>query len=161
MGGVYGSNDTANSANVNFDFNLALQAARDLYALSKVVTSTEQTRAGAATQARPEWSGHNRDVFDQKMAGEGSDSSAASNALVALANLFARSWAEARGEQDRINTARYVQYQQDHESWADKHIKDPILGETDYGGPPPDPPVPSPPDYAPTRQPLHPEYQYQ
>jgi len=159
MGGVYGSNDTANTANVNFAFDLALQAARDLYALSQVVTSTGQTRAGAATKARPEWSGHNRDVFDQKMSREGSDASAVSQALVTLANRFAASWAHARGEQDRINTARYVQNQQDHESWADKHIKDPILGETDYGAPPSDPSVPTPPDYSPTRAPMHPEFQ--
>ncbi len=156
--GVYGSNETASSANVNFAFALALQAARDLYTLHSAVDACQSARGTAAGKARPDWSGNNRDLFEGKLRTEGSDGSAVSGGLVALANRFATSWAQARGEQDRINTARYVQHQQDSENWAQKGV-DSIIGQPDSGAPPTDPPVPSPPDYQPTRAPMHPEFE--
>ena len=157
--GVYGSADTANSANVNFAFDLALQAARDLYSLHTAVDTAQGTRSSAAAKARPDWSGHNRDLFETKVNTESSDSATISGSLVKLANLFAESWAKARGEQDRINTARYVKHQQDSENWAEKGA-DSLFGATDYGAPPSDPAVPSSPEYAPTRSPMHPEFEH-
>lgn len=160
MGGVYNSNDTANSANVNFDFGLALQAARDLYALSGKVTACQSARASAATSARPDWSGPKRDSFDTKMSTEAQNSSGVSEGLVTLANAFAKAWSEARGEQDRINMARYVQHQQDSENWAES-AWDSVAGQHDYGAPPQNPPVPTAANgFAPTRKPVHPEYEY-
>ena len=38
-------------------------------------------------------------------------------ALRSLADLFAAKWAEARGEQNRINWARWVQAEKDDDNW--------------------------------------------
>ena len=157
--GVYGSNDVANKANVNFNYGLALQAARDLYQLSHAVTVCASGRAAAANVARPDWEGGKRDEFESKLKVEAQDASTASSELVALANQFAKSWAEARGEQDRINQARYTQDKLNHRSWAEKEWQDNIAGDPNYGGPPSDPPVPSAPDFSPTRAPIHAEYE--
>ena len=157
--GVYGTSETAASTNVNFNFELALQSARDLYQLSGKVETCASQRAAAANIARPEWQGEKRSQFDTKIGVEGQDASTVSSELVALANKFAESWSQARGQQDRINQARYTQYQENHESWGDKEIRNPLFGDQNWGGPPPNPPVPGPPGYAPTRAPIHPEFE--
>jgi hypothetical protein len=149
---------SANSANVNFAFDLALQAARDLHTLSGVVTSKHSARSTEAGKATDDWEGGHRDTFDSKMSTEGTDASTISSALVSLANLFASKWAEARGEQDRINFARYVQHEKDDDGWGENVVEF-FSGEDDYGEPPANPPVPSAPDYSPTRAPIHPEYE--
>jgi hypothetical protein len=149
---------SANSANVNFAFDLALQAARDLHTLSGVVTSKHGARSTEAGKATDDWEGGHRDTFDSKMTTEGTDASTISGALVTLANLFASKWAEARGEQDRINFARYVQHEKDDDGWGENVVEF-FGGEDDYGEPPGNPPVPSAPDYAATRSPIHPEFE--
>jgi hypothetical protein len=92
------------------------------------------------------------------MTTEGTDASTISGGLVTLANLFATKWAEARGEQDRINFARYVQHEKDDDGWGENAVEF-FSGEDDYGEPPGNPPVPSAPDYAETREPIHPEFE--
>ena len=77
-----------------------------------------------------------------------------------MANTFAAEWADARGEQDRINHARYVQHEKDNDSWAEDGVEW-VVGEDDYGEPPANPSVPQPPDYEPTREPIHPEFESQ
>lgn len=149
---------SASSANVNFAFDLALEAARDLYTLSGVVNTKHGDRASEATKAEDSWEGGHRDTFDDKMSTEGSDAEAISSGLVTLANLFASKWAEARGEQDRINHARYVQHEKDDDSWGENAVEF-FAGEDDYGAPPDNPPTPTSPDYAVTRDPIHPEFE--
>ena len=80
-----------------------------------------------------------------------------------LADLFAEKWAEARGEQNRINWARWVQAEKDDDSWIEDGYEW-VAGEDDYGEPPPNPPAPSPPDYSATSAPgqpvvIHPEFE--
>lgn len=150
---------SASSANVNFAYTEALQAARDLYSLSGIVKDKQDARATEATKAVDSWVGGHRTTFDGKMATEGTDADTVSSALVTLANRFARSWSEARGEQDRINHARYVQHEKDEDSWGE-NAGEWIVGEDDYGAPPQNPPVPQPPDYDVTRDPIHPEFEH-
>jgi hypothetical protein len=154
MGG-YG----ASGNNVNFAFDLALEAARDLHALAGVVHDKHSARTGEAALAVDGWEGGHRDTFDGKLSTENTDTETVRAALVALAGKFASEWAAARGEQDRINQARWVQQQKDDDSWVEDGAEL-IVGEDDYGPPPDDPRVPEPPDYRPTRDPIHPEYEY-
>jgi hypothetical protein len=153
MGGV-----SASSANVNFAFDTALEAARDLYSLAGVVRSKHSARADEAELAKDGWEGGKRTDFDAKLTTEGSDVDTIAGALVTLADRFASEWAAARGEQDRINFARYVQDERDNDSgW--ENAGEFFAGENDLGAPPGNPPVPDAPDYAPTRDPIHPEFE--
>ena len=146
------------AANVNFAFDEALQAARDLYELSGVVDTKHDARADEARRAVDGWEGGHRLAFDTKLTTEGSDAETIRAALVSLAATFASEWAAARGEQDRINHARYVKHEKDNDSWAEDGVEW-IAGEDDYGAPPGDPDVPEPPGYEPTRDPVHPEFE--
>jgi hypothetical protein len=153
MGGV-----SASSSNVNFDFDGALEAARDLYSLSGVVRTKHGARADEGEGAKDGWEGGYRSDFDSKLSNEGTDVDTIAGALVSLANLFASEWANARGEQDRINFARYVQNERDNDGgW--ENAGEFFAGENDLGAPPDNPPVPDAPDYAPTREPIHPEFE--
>ena len=154
MGG-YG----ASGSNVNFAFDVALQAARDLYELAGVVQAKHSARTGEAALVVDGWEGGHRTTFDGKMSTESTDAEAIRAALVALADKFASEWAAARGEQDRINQARWVQQQKDDDSWVEDGAEW-IVGEDDYGPPPEDPRTPGSPDYMPTRDPIHPEYEH-
>ena len=153
MGGV-----SASTANVDFAFDRALEAARDLYALSGVVTAKHESRATEAGLCVDGWEGGHRQDFDTRMSTEGTDVSTISGALVTLANRFAAEWAAARGEQDRINFARYVQNERDDDGWGE-NFGEFFAGENDLGSPPDNPAVPVSPDYAPTRAPIHPEFE--
>jgi hypothetical protein len=144
--------------NVNFAFDEALQAARDLYELSGVVDAKQDARATAAVSGVEGWEGDHRTAFDTKLTTEGTDADTIRGALISLADLFASEWAAARGEQDRINHARYVKHEKDNDSWAEDGVEW-VAGEDDYGAPPGDPAVPESPDYAPTREPVHPEFE--
>jgi len=149
---------SASSANVNFAFDTALQAARDLYALAGVVDTKHDSRATEGTKAVDGWEGGHRSAFDSKMTTEGTDAESIRSALVSLANKFASEWALARGEQDRINFARYVKAETDDDNWVEDGAEL-VVGENDYGEPPANPGVPVSPDYQPTRAPIHPEYE--
>jgi len=153
MGGV-----TASSTNVNFSFGEALQAARDLYALSGVVTAKHEARATESGLCVDGWEGGKRTDFDTRMSTEDTDVATISGALVALANRFASEWADARGEQDRINFARYVEDERDSDGWLEDGAEF-FSGENDLGAPPDNPPVPVSPDYEPTREPIHAEFE--
>jgi hypothetical protein len=150
---------SASSENVVFAYDEALQAARDLTSLGSVVTAKQEARATEAGLAVDGWEGGHRDAFDTRMTPEGSDAATVADGLAALAGLFASRWAEARGEQDRINFARYVQHEKDEDSWGE-NAGEWVVGEDDYGAPPEDPPVPEGPEFAVTRDPIHPEFEH-
>lgn len=153
MGGV-----SASSSNVNFDFDGALEAARDLCTLAGVVRAKHTSRADEAALAVDGWEGGKRTDFDTKMTDEGTSVDTVAGALVSLANLFASEWASARGEQDRINFARYVQDERDSDGgWED--AGEFFVGENDLGEPPGNPAAPESPDYLPTREPMYPEFE--
>lgn len=149
---------SASSTNVNFAYGTALQAARDLHALAGVLFTKHDSRAGEGTSAVDGWVGGHRDTFDTKMTTEGADVESIRGALVTLAGTFASEWATAWGEQDRINFARYVEHEKEQDSWVEDGAEL-VVGEDDYGAPPDDPPTPQPPNYEPTRAPMHTEFE--
>lgn len=158
---------SANAANVNFAFELALETASDLYQLagavdekhSAWVTEANKATGGAAGGTGPGvWNGGHRDTFDHNLSTAGTDAGNISQGLRDLANLFASKWAEARGEQDRINWARWVQSEKDDDGYAEDAVEW-VAGEDDYGEPPPNPPTPEPPYFSVTRDPIHPEFE--
>ncbi|HEX8804685.1 MAG TPA: hypothetical protein VF743_10835 [Acidimicrobiales bacterium] len=148
---------SAESRNINFAYSEALNAAKDLYALAGVVREKHRARATEAGKAVDRWEGGHRSTFDAKLRTEGTDVDTIATALVSLAHLFATRWSEARGEQDRINFARYVQHEKDDDGWAENSWEW-VAGEDDYGEPPGNPPVPEPPLYHATRGPMHSEF---
>jgi hypothetical protein len=160
---------SANAANVNFAFDLALETAADLYELAGVVDekhsawvteANKGTGGPAGSNAAGVWNGGHRDTFDHNLATAGTDAGNISSGLRELADLFASKWAEARGEQDRINWARWVQSEKDDDNYAEDAVEW-VAGEDDYGEPPPNPETPSAPGYEATRDPIHPEFEHQ
>lgn len=150
---------TANTRNVDFAFDTALRAARDLHALANVVDGKQDARATEGTLAQDGWEGGHVETFRTRMSAEGRDAGTVKGALVTLAKRFASEWAAARGEQDRINFARYVQEQKEGDSWVEDGAEL-IVGEDDYGEPPADPPIPTyEHGYQPTREPMYDEYE--
>lgn len=145
------------SADVRFAFDLALEAARQLYTLSDVIEDRQIAWSTAAGKATDSWEGGHRDHFTGNLATAEADAGEIKGALRTLADRFASTWAQARGEQDRINWARWVQAQKDDDWWGEDVVD--FFYEEDHGEPPPNPDPPTSPDYLPTRQPIHPEYE--
>lgn len=149
----------ASDANVVFAYDLALDAARDLYTLAGQVREHQSQRAGLKPAAEQDWLGPKHDEFVVRLATEGTDATNVADGLVEMANALAANWSKARGQQDRINFARYV----DHETSDDgflENVGEFFVGEDDYGPPPENPPTPAPPSYGATRSPQHPEYEF-
>jgi hypothetical protein len=166
-----GYGDTrASDRNVPFDYDGALAAARDLWVLAAAVRAHQAERSDAADAARDGWLGSLRDTFDVKAGTEDIDAAHLAAAIEGTAMELARAWARSRGEQDRINDARW----RDHDE-ANRHDGEFVLVEythkladgvagifgngTDYGPPPDDPPAPGPPNFEPTRPPVRPEFE--
>jgi hypothetical protein len=149
----------ANSANVRFAYGEALQAARDLWTLAGDLRAHQTRRATAATTARREWVGPKHDQFEEKMQREAGDTNAVAEGLHETARALARAWAEARGQQDRINHARWVDKEIDDDNFAEDFVEF-FAGENDYGPPPGNPDPPRPPSFLPTRSAIHPEYEF-
>jgi hypothetical protein len=155
---VYGE-ARASDTNISFPYEQALKAARDLHELARLVRARQLARNTAADTARTDWSGPHRTLFDTKMTDETTKSGDVAGHLEILAADFARAWSEARGQQDRINRARYVE-QDIAEDNIVENAYEHFMGETDYGPPPENPPIPSPPHFTPTRDPLHREFEH-
>jgi hypothetical protein len=155
---VYGE-AAASDANVVFPFDLALPAARDLWALADSVRSSNSDLVTAQATV-DSWKGPHRDAFDTKVTTYGSSSSSVAAALEALAKGIAAAWAAARGQQNRINKARYVEHEKQNEGARGWGIVEFFAGEVDYGPPPGNPPVPSEPHFPETGDPvrMHPEF---
>jgi len=148
-----------NQADIVFPYTLALSAARDLYKLAGDVESKAGSWATEAGKAVDGWAGGHRSTFDHNLTTANTDANSVKAALRSTANKIAEAWAQARGEQDRINFARWVQAQKDDDDWLENSWEW-VAGEDDYGEPPGNPGTPQPPDYAATRQPIHPEYEH-
>lgn len=155
---VYGE-AAASDANVTFPFDLALPAARDLWKLAESVRDSKADLAAAQATVES-WKGPHRDVFDSKVTTYGSSAESVAAALEALAEGIAAAWAAARGQQNRINKARYVEHEKQNEGVRGWGIVEAFAGEVDYGPPPDNPSVPSSPGFPETGDPvrLHPEW---
>ena len=154
------ADETANSQNVFFAYETALAAARELYRMSTVLRSKHGARIDEIdhTGLYTDWIGPKQTECSTKITSEGTDLETLETALVSLANLFATKWSEARGEQDRINHARWAKAQDADDSWGEDAWQS-VAGEPDHGPPPENPPVPRSPEYRPTRDPIHPEFE--
>ncbi|MGH8905639.1 MAG: WXG100 family type VII secretion target [Egibacteraceae bacterium] len=139
---------------VRFNFGLALDVARTCHGLARYLTDKQAAREGVARTAQLDWTGPHADTFEQRMGASRAGAERLSAALRTLAEGFASSWAKARGEQDRVNFARYVERERANRNLIEE-FGDFLFGEPDFGDPPSDPPVPAAPDFAPTRAPLY------
>lgn len=149
----------ANQANVDFPFAQALTAARQLHDLAGVIDSKQEGRATEATNAEKDWTGPKHDHFRDVMGTENTDAATIVTELKTLSTKFCEQWAEARGEQDRINWARWVDSEISDDGYGENLVEG-FTGEDDYGDPPGNPCAPSVDnDFAPTRDPIHPEFE--
>jgi hypothetical protein len=153
---VYGE-AAASDANVVFPFDLALPAASDLWELAQSVRSSN-TDLVTAQGTVASWKGPHRDAFDSKVTTYGSSSSSVASALEALASGIAAAWAAARGQQNRINKARWVEHEKQNEGARGWGVVEFFAGEKDYGPPPDNPAVPSAPGFRATGERMYPEY---
>jgi hypothetical protein len=153
---VYGE-AAASDANVVFPFDLALPAARDLWALAQSVRSSNSVLVTAQGTVAS-WKGPHRDAFDSKVTTYGSSSSSVASALEVLATGIAAAWAAARGQQNRINKARWVEHEKQNEGARGWGVVEFFAGEVDYGPPPDNPAVPGAPGFGATGERMYPEY---
>jgi hypothetical protein len=151
-------NEKANDANIHFAFDTALAAARDCWALAEEVR-THDAALGSDAGRLASWTGPKRLQFDGKLTAARHDANTVAAGLEDLARGFASQWARARGQQDRINRARWVAAEIDDDNILE-NAWEWFAGENDHGPPPEDPPVPVPPRFDATRAPMHPDYQH-
>jgi hypothetical protein len=141
---VYGEG-AANDANVVFPFDLALPAARDIWKMADAVAASS-TDITDERDADTYWKGPHRDTSDGKVTTYQASASSVEAALRALADGIAKAWAAARGQQNRINKARYVEHEVQDDG-ALENFGEFFVGEDDYGPPPDDPPTPTGPSF--------------
>lgn len=153
---VYGQAN-ADSPNLRFAFGAALQAARELWALGEELESASATLRSAHAETVRDFLGPMRAQFDDHVDTNRSQLSTLRHSLRGLADQLAADWAAARGEQDRINFARYVRAQKDAEGIVDR-VKQWFGPDNDYGSPPGNPPVPTGPGYVETQCSLYSQY---
>lgn len=98
-----------------------------------------------------------RTVFDDRGRYDRAAGANVAGNLRALAERIASDWAKARGQQDRINKARWVEHQRADDNFLEKgwHW---FAGETDYGPPPANPETPGAPAFGATRGPLYSDF---
>lgn len=153
---VYGE-ASANDANVVFPMDMALPAARNVWQLADEVEASKGQLSTAQTSAQRDWLGPHREVFDSKCTTYSTSAGNTADAIRALATGLAEAWAAARGQQDRINKARYVEHEISDDGAVENFFEH-FSGEDDYGPPPDNPGVPGGPGFAETRAPMHSEF---
>jgi hypothetical protein len=157
---------TAASENVKFSYDLARQAARDLWALAERVRAHQAEWSTAVGGARADWLGPKRDRFDDDIRAEEITATAMAGGLEDVARQIAQSWAAARGQQNRINWARWqddMQRREDDTNVFQKFangVAHTFGHTTDYGSTPEDPAPPGPPSFEPSGEIVHPEYEH-
>lgn len=145
---------TANSANVVYPFAASLPAARAANSLADDLQASKTSLDTDADNVVAEWIGPNRATFVAKHEALQTSIDNLDATLRYLGGEVGRSWAAARGQQDRINFARYVE-QDISEDGALENFGEFFAGETDYGPPPGDPSAPTADMFFETSQPMH------
>ena len=155
---LYGTAD-ASAPNLNYPFDQALTTAKALVKLADQLQTSRSTRATQESHAKVDWLGPSRRDFVSLTGAVDSTSISTEGTLSDLSTQIATQWAQARGQQDRINHARWALEQKSHESGI-RHsaVGNWLLGEKDYGAPPENPATPVGPSFRPTRDPIHPEH---
>jgi hypothetical protein len=157
---------TAASENVAFSYDLAREAARDLWALAERVRVHQGDWSTAIGAARADWVGPKRDRFEDDLRAEDATASAMAVGLEDVARQIAQSWADARGQQNRINWARWqddMVRREDDTNVLQKFangVAHTFGRTTDFGPTPEDPPSPAPPTFDATGEIVHPEYEH-
>ena len=155
---VYGE-AAANDTNVAFPIDSALAAARAAYRLADAVASSRSTMntLNATHLSDADFKGPYAEVSDSKVSAYRTSSTNMVSGLRAFAGQIAQGWAAARGQQDRINFARYCENESSNDGWGENAWES-VAGEDDYGSPPENPAVPSAPNFTATREPQYSEF---
>lgn len=155
---VYGE-AAANDANVAFPIDSALAAARAAYRLADAVSSSRTTMNTLNTThlSDADFKGPHADVSDSKVEAYRTSATNMASGLRTFAEQIAQGWAAARGQQDRINFARYCEDESSNDGWGENAWES-VAGEDDYGPPPENPGVPSAPNFSATRDAQYPEF---
>ncbi|MET0663459.1 MAG: hypothetical protein ABWZ42_10035, partial [Ilumatobacteraceae bacterium] len=101
-----------------------------------------------------DFKGPHADVSASKVETYGTSATNMATALRAFAAQIALAWSCARGQQDRINFARYCEDESNNDGWGENAVEN-FSGEDDYGPPPENPACPSAPGFSPTREALY------
>lgn len=150
---VYGP-ASANDANVAYPFSDSLPAAVAAHALANDLQMWRDHFQRIVNDVGVVWRGPQKDTFVAQHHALRQSTNSLVPALEHLAVEVAASWAAARGQQDRINRARWVEWDIAQDNMLENGWEF-FAGETDYGPPPADPPTPSASQFAPTRAPMH------
>lgn len=155
---VYGE-AAANDTNVAFPLSSALGAARAAYRLADAVSESRTTMntLNSTHLGDTDFKGPHADVTDDKISAYRTSAVNMASALRTLASQIAQGWAAARGQQDRINFARYCEDESANDGWAENAWES-FAGEDDYGPPPENPDVPSAPHFSATREPMYSQF---
>lgn len=155
---VYGE-AAASDVDVAFPLDSALAAARAAWRLADAVSESRSTMntLDSTHLTDADFKGPHRDVSDGKVSAYRTSSLNMAGGLRTFAGQIAQGWAAARGQQDRINFARYVEHEIQDDAWYEDAAEW-VVGEDDYGAPPENPDVPTAPNYAATRDPMYTEY---
>jgi hypothetical protein len=155
---VYGE-AAASDVDVPFPIDSALAAARAAYRLADAVAESRSTMntLNATHLSDADFKGPHADVSDGKVEAYRISSANMASGLRTFADQIAVGWAAARGQQDRINFARYCEDESSNDGWGENAVES-FAGEDDYGPPPENPSTPSAPNFSATRDAQYPEF---
>ena len=155
---VYGEAG-ANDVDVAFPISSALGAAAAAYRLADAVAAsrTSTNTLDSTHLTDNDFKGPHADVSDGKVEAYRTSAGNMASGLRTFATQIAQGWAAARGQQDRINFARYCEDESSNDGWGENAVEF-VAGEDDYGPPPENPAVPSAPSFGATREPQYPSF---
>ncbi|WP_101831017.1 hypothetical protein [Frankia canadensis] len=133
-----------------FDFDGALEVARQLWGLAENVDTFRGKRDAAATTALRHWQGRYATEFRGSVTAEQGSDTSLSAAMRADARNLATLWSQAMTEEARVRYADHVTEKKQHRSFFHR-VEDTILGSHEDYGPEPGPfAVPQPPTFTAT-----------
>jgi hypothetical protein len=141
---------------VHFDFDGALELARQMWRLADRTDEQKTTRVNAATTALTDWKGRYSDDFRQSMQAEVTSSGNIVANLRADARTLAGHWVRAMDQEAKVLRNERIEKLRDDRGFLDK-AHDFFLGddrdyEHDVPPLPPTPAQPQPPQFLPTAQ---------
>jgi hypothetical protein len=169
MGGVYQeARPDPNTPDLRFPFDLALEAARSLWKLADRIDGFGAEGSTAAREALVQWRGPLRGDFEARRENFANSAATVAGNMRDTATEIAKQWSLARGQQNRINFARYVAARVEEDRRRDQGFQindiwdNPLTerwkGARDYGSPPSNPDAPSGPGFMTGSCRVHPDY---
>lgn len=136
---------------VQFDYDGALQLARDLWAGAGTVRQAHGAIDDLATSARTTWRGRFAEDFDGRHLTSMDNASLVAAAMCEEAHAWALGWKQAVDEQNRINRARAVEAERASRSFGERFVDHFVGDDSDRVIRAWQPvAVPLPPEFAPT-----------